>query len=337
MGVNGNTNLHSARKVKNDEFYTRIEDVEKELKHYKAHFVDKVVYCNCDDPNWSSFYKYFTLNFKHLGLKKVITTHYSKDLTTDPAYQEECTLGADGNTNIVRTVLNGDGDFRSDECVALLQQADIVCTNPPFSLFHEYIGLLTKFKKTFLVIGSQNAITYQDIFPIIMANDVWLGLTKPKAFSSPTGEEHLFGNICWYTNLSHIKRKETIPLWKQYTTKEYPKYDNCNAIEVSAVQMIPEDYDDIMGVPITFLEKYNPNQFEIVGIAKTWFKFATKTYPTQIQIDKDGKQSKVSKLNDGPVIKLDTPSPNITYYKVGNEMYIQKYARILIKRKTNKL
>lgn len=333
MGVNKNANLHSARKVKNDEFYTRIEDVEKELKHYKAHFVDKVVYCNCDDPNWSSFYKYFTLNFQHLGLKKVITTHYSMDIDADPAYQEECTLGADGTTHVERTVLNGDGDFRSDECIALLQQADIVCTNPPFSLFHEYIGQLMKYKKKFLVIGSHNAVTYKEIFPLIMGNDIWLGVSpRSMEFRMPDGETKQV-NACWFTNLSHSKRKEIIPMWKKYAANEYPEYDNCKAIEVSEVQAIPEDYDDVMGVPITFLEKYNPNQFEIVGIAKTWFHFATKTYPSQIQFDKDGHQSKVSKLNDGPVIKLDSP-PSATYYKVGNDIFIQKYARILIKRKS---
>ncbi|MGE4330352.1 adenine-specific methyltransferase EcoRI family protein [Diaphorobacter sp.] len=267
MGVNRNTNLHAAKKVKNDEFYTKLSDVENELRHYKTHVKGKIVYCNCDDPNWSSFYKYFTLNFKHLGLKKVITTHYSKDISSDPAYMEECILGEDGNTQITRTTLKGDGDFRSEECIALLHQADIVCTNPPFSLFREYIGLLAKMKKSFLVIGSQNAITYKEIFRLIMNNDVWLGISKPKVFSTPQGEEKKFGNICWYTNLMHANRLQKIRLWKKYGTSEYPKYDNYNAIEVGKVAEIPMDYDDEMGVPITFLEKYNPQQFLIVGLA----------------------------------------------------------------------
>ena len=263
MGANSNLNL--AKKVKNDEFYTRLFDVENEVKHYKAHFVDKVVYCNCDDPSWSSFYKYFTLNFKHLGLKKVITTHYSKDPQTDPAYMEECSRGSDGQPHVIKTMLQGNGDFRSPECVAFLKDADIVCTNPPFSLFREYIGLLVLMKKKFLVIGSQNAITYKEIFPLIMANDIWLGITKPKVFSTPEGEEKTFGNICWYTNLLHSNRTQKIRLWKTYNAEAYPSYDNYDAIEVGKVAEIPVAYDGVMGVPITFLEKYNPDQFEIVG------------------------------------------------------------------------
>ena len=262
---NRNTNLHAAKKVKNDEFYTKLSDVENELRHYEAHFKDKVVYCNCDDPAWSSFYKYFTLNFKHLGLKKVITTHYSKDPQTDPAYMEECSLGSDGQPHVIKTMLQGNGDFRSPECVAFLKDADIVCTNPPFSLFREYIGLLAKMKKSFLVIGSQNAITYKEIFPLIMNNDVWLGISKPKVFSTPHGEEKKFGNICWYTNLMHGNRQQKIRLWKTYNAEAYPSYDNYEAIEVGKVSEIPVAYDGVMGVPITFLEKYNPDQFEIVG------------------------------------------------------------------------
>ena len=183
MGTNSNLNL--AKKVKNDEFYTRLFDVENEVKHYKAHFVDKVVYCNCDDPSWSSFYKYFTLNFKHLGLKKVITTHYSKDPQTDPAYMEECSRGSDGQPHVIKTMLQGNGDFRSPECVAFLKDADIVCTNPPFSLFREYIGLLVLTKKKFLVIGPLNAITHKAIFPLIMNNDVWLGISKRLCCTKP--------------------------------------------------------------------------------------------------------------------------------------------------------
>lgn len=334
MGSNLNKNLHAAKKVKNDEFYTKLSDVENELRHYKAHFKDKVVYCNCDDPAWSSFYKYFTLNFKHLGLKKVITTHYSKDpQTPDPAYMEECILGADGSIQVTRTTLKEDGDFRSSECIALLHQADIVCTNPPFSLFREYIGLLTKTKKSFLVIGSQNAITYKEIFPLIMNNEMWLGISKPKVFLTPQDEEKKFGNICWYTNLMHGNRQQKIRLWKKHSATEYPTYDNYNAIEVGKVSEIPENYFEEIGVPITFLEHYSPEQFEIVGIGKTWFKFASKTYPSQIQIDKDGKMSKVSKLNDGAVLKVIAPPTNTTYYKIDSDVFIQKYARIFIKRK----
>ena len=288
MGVNRNTNLHAAKKVKNDEFYTKLSDVENKLRHYKTPVNEKIVYCNCDDPNWSSFYKYFALNFKHLGLKKVITTHYSKDISSDPAYMEECILDSDGNTQITRTTLKGDGDFRSEECITLLHQADIVCTNPPFSLFREYIGLLVKMKKSFLVIGSQNAITYKEIFPLIMNNDVWLGISKPKVFSTPQGEEKKFGNICWYTNLMHANRLQKIRLWKKYSTSEYPKYDNYNAIEVGKVAEIPMDYDDEMGVPITFLEKYNPEQFELVSANDIRANMNTPLKPHGLIKDKDG-------------------------------------------------
>ena len=263
--MGANSNLHTARAVKNDEFYTRLFDVENEVEHYKAHFVDRVVYCNCDDPSWSSFYKYFTLNFKHLGLKKVITTHYSKDPQTDPAYMEECSLGSDGRLHVIKTMLQGNGDFRSPECVAFLKDADIVCTNPPFSLFREYISLLVLMKKKFLVLGSKNAITYKEIFPLIMNNDVWLGITKPKVFSTPQGEEKKLDNIWWYTNLMHGNQQQKIRLLKTYNAEAYPSYDNYDAIEVGKVAEIPVDYDGVMGVPITFLEKYNPYQFEIVG------------------------------------------------------------------------
>ena len=290
MRINRNTHLHAAKKVKNDEFYTKLIDVENELHHYKTHVKGKIVYCNCDDPNWSSFYKYFTLNFKHLGLKKVIATHYSKDISSDPAYMEECILGSDGNIQVTRTTLKEDGDFRSSECIALLHQADIVCTNPPFPLFREYIGLLVKMKKSFLVLGPQNAITYKEIFPLIMNNDVWLGITKPKVFSTPEGEEKTFGNICWYTNLLHSNRTQKIRLWKTYNAEAYPSYDNYDAIEVGKVAEIPVDYDGVMGVPITFLGKYNPDQFEIVGsmgaYAPDGFSLCSNIYVAGAQIYK---------------------------------------------------
>ena len=261
-----NKNLGTAKVKKDDEFYTRLEDIEAELRFYKSHFADKIIYCNCDDPNWSSFHKYFTLNFKHLGIRKLITTHYSKDVKADYAYQEECTMGADGVLKIVRTTLNENGDFRSQECIDLLKQADIVCTNPPFSLFREYVAQLMEYKKKFLIIGSQNATTYKETFELIKTNAIWLGISYPKEFSTPSKKIKKFGNICWYTNLTHSKRKEKIELWKNYSSTDYPMYDNYNAIEVSKVSNIPLDYEEVMGVPITFLGKYNPTQFEIMGL-----------------------------------------------------------------------
>lgn len=262
-----NKNLHSAKKAKNDEFYTRIEDIENELRHYKEHFKDKVVFCNCDDPEFSNFWKHFVLDFEHLGLKKLISTHYNQDGTS---YKLEFLPGdspmlAEAD-HYRKTPLKGDGDFRSDECVELLEEADIVVTNPPFSLFREYVSQLMEYDKKFLIIGSDNAITYKDVFSHIKNNNLWLGVMKPKAFIQPDGEIKKFGNISWFTNLPHKKRNEEIILYKKYYGNEddYPTYDNYDAIEVSTVKYIPEDYYGYMGVPITFMTKFNPEQFEIV-------------------------------------------------------------------------
>lgn len=263
-----NKNLHLAKAAKDDEFYTKIEDIENELYYYKQHFKNKVVYCNCDDAEWSNFFIYFKNNFKFLGLKKLISTHYSKDIANDKAYKLECVSyisDKDGLPIPKKIELNGDGDFRSPECIEFLKECDIVCTNPPFSLFREYISQLMEYDKQFLIIGNTNAITYKETFNFILNGRVWLGNTHAKEFRKPTGEIKKFGNICWFTNLSHKKRNEKIILWKQYSPEEYKQYDNIDAIEVSKTNEIPEEYNGIMGVPITFLEKYNPEQFEIVG------------------------------------------------------------------------
>lgn len=257
-----NTSLGAARRAKNDEFYTQLTDIEKELQNYKDHFKGKVVFCNCDDPEWSSFWKYFTLNFAHLGLAKLIATHYAQG---EPSYKREYIGGED--LKGVKTPLTGDGDFRSPECVSLLQEADVIVTNPPFSLFREYISQLVEHDKQFLVIGNQNAITYRETFSLIRSNLMWLGLTKPKEFRQPDGSMKAFGNIGWFTNLSHSRRNEELVLFKTYFGNEryYPTYDNFAAIEVGKIADIPCDYSGLMGVPITFLEKYNPEQFEIIG------------------------------------------------------------------------
>ena len=259
----GNRNLQAAKTNKNDEFYTQLTDVAKELRHYKSHFKDKVVFCNCDDPTWSAFWKYFHLNFAELGLKKLISTHYDKEEAT---YKMEYTGGDDNDIEVgVKTPLEGNGDFRNKECLDLLDECDIVVTNPPFSLFREYVATLMKHKKKFLIIGNKNAIAYKEFFPLLKNNEVWLGYTNVKEFLQPDGSIKKFGNIGWFTNLDIEKRHEKLILWKKYTPEEYPKYDDHDAINVNRVSEIPCDYDGVMGVPITFMDKYNPDQFEIIG------------------------------------------------------------------------
>ena len=255
-----NQNLLTAKNKKNDEFYTRLEDIQKELNNYKKYFKDKIIYCNCDDIYTSNFYKYFKDNFNKLGIKKIIATNLSLDNT---AYKTEF----DNNSKESRTELRGNGDFRSEECIKLLQESDIIITNPPFSLFREYIAQLIKYNKDFLIIGNMNAATYKEIFPLFKNNQVWFGYTSPKIFITPDRTEKKFGNILWYTNLESGKRHCRIDLKNCYYGNEnsYPKYDNYDAIEVSKVVNIPKDYYGLMGVPVTFLNKYCPEQFELIG------------------------------------------------------------------------
>jgi len=315
-----NTGLNKAAKAKKDEFYTQLSDIEKELRRYKDSFRDKVVYCNCDDPFESNFFKYFAGNFNALGLKKLIATSYKPSpiantqlglfggaeiLTTSKGrpkvtankliINEVDDIDGDGafdlrdiaeqlktNKNNEWTPLEGEGDFRSAESIELLKQADIVVTNPPFSLFREYIAQLVEYDKKFLVLGNQNAILYKEIFKLVKENELWLGYDNggTKWFQVPddydiqtesrikveNGIKYFsMGSIVWFTNLDTTKRHEDLTLYKKYSPEEYPKYDNYNAIEVSKYLDIPMDYDGVMGVPITFLDKYNPDQFEIVG------------------------------------------------------------------------
>lgn len=281
--MGSNSNLHKAKNEKNDEFYTQLTDVSKEMMHYKQHFKDKIVLCNCDDPTWSAFWKYFHLNFEALGLKKLISTHYDK---TQPTYKMEYEGGDDNNIEIgVKTPLEGNGDFRNAECIELLKEADIVVTNPPFSLFREYIAVLMEYKKEFLIIGNGNAVTYKEIFPLIKDNLMWLGVTRqmtgsmwfriPNDVPNKKGQRiegdiryQTIGNSCWFTNLDAQYRHEKIILWKLYNPADFPYYDNYNAININKIADIPVDYMGIMGVPITFLSKYNPDQFEILGFDK---------------------------------------------------------------------
>lgn len=323
----GNSQLSAAKKAKNDEFYTRMTDIEHELVHYKDHFKGKVVLCNCDDPFESNFFKYFALNFNRLGLKKLIATCYSGSPIAGGEYQpslfdddvDEDTgrhrraykavvnvfrdatgdggLDMDDIRNLLDsgenelTELHGDGiygagDFRSKECLELLDEADIVVTNPPFSLFREYVATLMEHGKKFVIVGNQNAITYKEAFPLLRDDRLWLGYNKVKEFVVPSADHPergnivtdgkggliaKFGNICWYTNLDIKKRHEDLLLYRRYKEdpSRYPKYDNYDAIEVSKVKDIPEDYWGVMGVPITFMDKYNPDQFDIVGCSES--------------------------------------------------------------------
>lgn len=279
-----NANLHKAKDAKNDEFYTQLTDVAKELMHYKQHFKDKIVLCNCDNPTWSAFWKYFHLNFAELGLKKLISTHYDR---TEATYKMEYTGEDDNDIEAgVRTPLEGNGDFRNQECLDLLDECDIVVTNPPFSLFREYVAVLMEHKKKFIILGNMNALTYKEIFPLFRDNQLWYGASihsGDRKFYVPndyplkasgcgideSGKRFIrVKGVRWFTNLDYPARHEKLILWKNYTPEEYPKYDNYDAINVNKYAGIPVDYDGVMGVPITFMDFYCPEQFEIVAFRK---------------------------------------------------------------------
>lgn len=292
-----NDNLHKAKRAKADEFYTQLSDIENECKHYWEHFKGKTILCNCDDPRVSNFFRYFSLNFEHLGLKKLIATCYKNqdiDLFSQESSEKAVYIIYEGDKNGNRQVddnelevkeLQGDGDFRSKECIELLKEADIVVTNPPFSLFREYVAQLIEYEKKFLIIGHQNAITYKEIFPLLKENKMWLGYGFKggaghfisKYEDVATASDHREGmirvsGVTWFTNLEHNKRHEELILYKEYNPEkfpnEYPKYENYNAIEVSKTAEIPMNYNGVMGVPVTFMYKYNPEQFEIIGMAE---------------------------------------------------------------------
>ena len=334
-----NKNLHQAKTAKNDEFYTQLTDIEKELKHYKHHFKDKTIFCNCDDPKHSNFWKYFHLNFNYFGLKKLIATHYHK---TEPTYKIEYTGEDDNDCEIgVVTSLETNGDFRSPECIELLQEADIIVTNPPFSLFREYVAQLMEYDKKFIIVGNKNAITYKEFFPLLKDDEVWLGCNSPSEFSTPDGiTKKLNGLTRWFTNLDIIKRHEFLDLIEKYSPEKYPKYDNYDAINVNKVLDIPVDYDGVMGVPITFLDKFCPEQFEILGYtggigwdenndAKTIIK-----YQNCKQHNPDGSISNGGKLNTGASLIYNT-IPSDRYYTSSdrNGYLLRLYGRILIKKK----
>ena len=367
-----NANLHRAKESKTDEFYTQLSDIENELKHYRDKFRDKIVFCNCDDPYESNFFKYFAMNFQQFGLKKLICTCYDGspvagdeldlfDLLEEPdnrkAYKVEITSIEDYNNDgvidlsdvelllkkpSIVSVLEGNGDFRSKECVELLKESDIVVTNPPFSLFKEYVAQLIQYNKEFLIIGNQNAITYKEIFPLIMNNKLWLGhgFNKGNAFfrlpakANPTyangvynPETNLvkFRNCMWFTNIDHKKRHESLALYKYFSSEEYPKYTNYDAINVNKIAEIPIDYDGIMGVPLTFMDKYCPEQFEILGMCENedLYKLKTKRYSSS-----ECKEAYFNKFR-----KPGTYDLNASGVLKINGILEKTYQRVLIRKK----
>jgi hypothetical protein len=343
-----NTNLNKAKETRNDEFYTQLADIENELKYYTAQFRNKIVLLNCDDPFESNFFKYFASSFNALGLKKLIATSYTPSPVAFtqlsigdiagareiPSSREKKTplkieinqvpdSNKDGavdlsdvklllqNDKNVATPLKGNGDFRSTECMEFLKEADIVCTNPPFSLAREYIAQLFEYNKEFLIIGDDNWISLKEVFPLIKNNKMWRGYKKVKEFKQPDGTIKKFGNKGWFTNLDVRKRHEFLDLYRRYTSEKYPKYHNYDAIEVGEVKDIPEDYSGPMGVPITFLDKHNPDQFEIIGIS------------LELAVPMKTLAEKGTYMQGGPRF----------YVPDGDNKFHRKYDRIVIKRK----
>ncbi len=367
-----NQALNKANKAKKDEFYTQLADIEVELKHYKKHFKGKTVLCNCDDPYESNFFKYFAMNFNYLGLKKLIATCYD----SSPVVGEQLSLFPDKRPHMIRITEivdeNGDGaidlsdvqyllknkkntikklndgDFRSEECVALLKEADIVVTNPPFSLFREFVTLLEKYEKQYLIIGNVNAITYKEIFPLIKDNKLWLGYSihsGDREFRVPDdypleasgcriderGRKYIrVKGVRWFTNMDYTERHIDLELWKTYTMGEYPHYDNYDAIDISSTADIPEDYMGVMGVPITFMDKYNPNQFEIIGCADY-----TGTYGSdEIGISKIGPEWIKKYREQGGRGHYTANMTSLVYYDSKGKA-CNTFKRILIRRRQN--
>ena len=352
-----NDALKQASKNKKDEFYTQLSDIEKEMKYYQDYFKGKTILCNCDDPMDSNFFLYFELNFTKLGIKRLITTHYE---TEKPSYMLEINKDEDGDglitsKDIIKTKLKQNGDFRSPECIELLKQADIVITNPPFSLFREYVAQLIEYDKKFIIIGNVNAITYKEFFPLIKDNKVWLGASihsGDREFKIPNdyplnasgyrvddlGNKYIrVKGVRWWTNIDYPQRHENLLLYKTYNPIEYPKYDNYDAINVDKTSDIPVDYKGVIGVPITFLDKYNPEQFTILGLAPERSEqpqLQKFKYINAIQHNSNGTTQKGNKVNDGPTIKTNEKPKKYPYYTAENsDGYLQVlYARILIQR-----
>ena len=397
-----NANLTAAKRAKNNEFYTQWADIEREmnadLEFDPDVFRGKTVLLPCDDPEWSNFTKFFALHFRDFGLKKLISTSYAPNSNAgathyaptlfeldDPQYDETKSMergrmfvleprdvNADGKIDIDDlqwSYLEGDGDFRSEEVTALRDEADFVITNPPFSLFREFVAWLVEGDVRFAVIGGNNAVTYKEIFPMIQANKIWIGATgnstdmvfavpkgtpikdsdrdKAERLGYPSDDQYDYtrlGNSCWFSNIDHGRRHEPLQLMTMADNLKFSKhaeiresgyitYDNFDAIEVPFTDAIPSDFEGLMGVPKSFLDKLNPDQFEVVGTSQGWFGAATKTYPKQTQVSATGVRSTVTKLNDAPAVRVASPPSGKTYYEVDGEYYVAIYARILIRRK----
>lgn len=362
-----NENLKAASAAKKDEFYTQLVDIENELKHYKEHFRGKTVLCNCDDPRVSNFFHYFSYNFEQLGLKKLITTCYknqNRDLFSQNDAEQAIWLEYFGDRNGNRVpdpeeigihYLKGNGDFRSQECIELLKEADIVVTNPPFSLFREYVAQLMKYGKKFLIIGNVNAISYKETFQYIKNNQLWLGASihsGDREFGVPQDyplnaagcRQDENGNkfirvkgVRWFTNLDYHERHEDLILYKTYNPEEYPRYCNYDAINVDKTSEIPMDYEGVMGVPITFLDKYNPKQFEIVALGIVG-SCEFLNYREMEILDKKGLPTGKFTINAKGTLyrkynpKYDTKPPAFKDKATG-ELYSSIYARVLIRRK----
>ena len=357
-----NERFDNAKKNKNDEFYTRLEDIEKELNHYKEYFKGKTIFCNCDDPRISNFFKYFALNFNEFGLKKIISTCYKNqdvDLFTQNDCEKAVYIEYTGNPNdptstdfstIEVKELKGDGDFRSQECIELLKQSAVVITNPPFSLFREYVAQLIQYDKKFIIVGHQNAISYKEIFSLIKENKLWLGYgfkggaahfinTHYEDYAS--AGDHKEGmirvsGVVWFTNIDIKKRHEELVMYKTYNPEEFPKYENYEAINVDKSTDIPMDYDGVIGVPITFLDKYSPDQFEIVGLGIVGSCEFTNERRMEI-LDKNGLPTGKYTVNaKGTLYRKHLESdkkPAAFKDCETGELYQSIYARILIKRK----
>lgn len=344
-------NIDKAKEAKKDEFYTQLDDINNELKHYREHFRGKTVLCNCDDPRISNFFTYFAYNFEFLGLKKLITTCYKNqnmDLFSQNQSEQAVYLIYEGDKNGNHTPdaneigvipLKGDGDFRSKECIELLKEADIVVTNPPFSLFREYVAQLMEYDKEFLIIGNQNALSYKEIFPLIRDNKMWLGASihsgdrkiwVPEDYElkaagcgiDATGRKFIrVKGVRWFTNLDYKERHEDLILYKNYTPDLYPKYENYDAINVNKTEDIPCDYEGIMGVPITFMDKYNPDQFEIIGLGIANLGLSIGVQPYKPEHKKYRKEIQKRGAVDGDL------------YMMNGDEVVVPYARILIRRK----
>ena len=338
-----NKNLNDSKKRKNDEFYTLLPDIETELQHYKKRFRGKIIYCNCDNPEFSNFWKYFQIHFKEFGIRKLIATYYDSG---KPTYKYEL---SQGNDEPVKTPLISSGDFRSPECIGILKEADVIITNPPFSLFREYIAQLMKYEKRFAVIGSLNAVGYKDIFPYIKSRQLWISSNNQHQFfripddydigvtkvDSDGHKYAVIGNIAWFTNIPTQREFADLALTALYSPEKYPCYDNYNAININKLSEIPCDYDGIMGVPVTFIAKYNPEQFKILGITTGSDAFEaspTKKYINPVRMT--GTHKGGSSTNTSAVLLLPEPPEDGAYYTADNVDGFLKvlYKRILIQK-----